>query len=90
MIPKISTRVDILGIINSKDMFKAYFLGQPIKLNQIMRPVIRVIESIPVQQLLILNRNAFNDSDNGPHDLIQLYRLAEKISFKHIFAVDDP
>ncbi|MBD4894576.1 CBS domain-containing protein, partial [Xanthomonas citri pv. citri] len=43
----------ILGIINSKDMFKAYFLGQPIKLNQIMRPVIRVIESIPVQQLLI-------------------------------------
>ncbi|MCI4170695.1 CBS domain-containing protein, partial [Bacillus spizizenii] len=43
----------ILGIINSIDMFIAYFLGQPIKLKQIMRPVISVIESIPVQQLLI-------------------------------------
>lgn len=43
----------ILGIINSKDMFKVYFFGQLIKLKQIMRFVIRVIESIFVQQFLI-------------------------------------
>ncbi|AKL86098.1 hemolysin family protein [Bacillus atrophaeus] len=43
----------IIGIINSKDTFKAFFLGQSIKLSQLTRPVIRVIESIPVQELLI-------------------------------------
>ncbi|MES1026753.1 hemolysin family protein [Bacillus velezensis] len=43
----------ILGIINNKDLFKAYFLGRSIELKEIMRPVIRVIESIPVQELLI-------------------------------------
>ncbi|NPC93943.1 HlyC/CorC family transporter [Bacillus sp. WMMC1349] len=43
----------IIGIINSKDLFRAYFLEQSTDLSQLMRPVIRVIESIPIQQLLI-------------------------------------
>ncbi|MDA7028088.1 hemolysin family protein [Bacillus sp. CLL-7-23] len=43
----------IIGIINSKDLFRAYFLEQSTDLSQLMRPVIRVIESIPIHQLLI-------------------------------------
>ncbi|KKB74634.1 hemolysin family protein [Bacillus sp. FSL M8-0052] len=43
----------IIGIINSKDLFKSYFLDQTIDLSELMRPVIRVIESIPIQELLI-------------------------------------
>lgn len=43
----------IIGIINSKDLFKAYFLDQSIEMSELMRPVIRVIENIPIQELLI-------------------------------------
>lgn len=43
----------IIGIVNSKDLFKSYFLDETIPLTDLMRPVIRVIENIPIQELLI-------------------------------------
>ena len=44
----------VIGVINSKDVFKASFLNQDVSIEDLMRPVIRVIESTPVQELLIL------------------------------------
>ena len=41
----------IIGIVNSKDLFKSYFLDETIPLTDLMRPVIRVIENIPIQEL---------------------------------------
>lgn len=80
----------ILGIINNKDLFKAYFLGRSIELKEIMRPVIRVIESIPVQELLIrmqkerIHMAILVDEYGGTAGLVTVEDILEEIVGKSV------
>ncbi|MBS2970293.1 HlyC/CorC family transporter [Metabacillus sp. KIGAM252] len=44
---------NIVGIINIKEVFHALYISKDVKMADMIRPVIKVIETIPIQDLLI-------------------------------------
>lgn len=75
----------VIGVINSKDVFKASFLNQDVTIEDLMRPVIRVIESTPVQELLILmqkeriHMSVLVDEYGGTAGLVTVEDILEEI-----------
>ncbi|MGE6676566.1 hemolysin family protein [Bacillus pumilus] len=75
----------VIGVINSKDVFKASFLNQDVTIKDLMRPVIRVIESTPVQELLILmqkeriHMSVLVDEYGGTAGLVTVEDILEEI-----------
>ncbi|MFJ5673273.1 hemolysin family protein [Bacillus safensis] len=75
----------VIGVINSKDVFKASFLNQDVSIVDLMRPVIRVIESTPVQELLILmqkeriHMSVLVDEYGGTAGLVTVEDILEEI-----------
>ncbi|WP_353854720.1 hemolysin family protein [Bacillus sp. Bos-x628] len=75
----------VVGVINSKDVFKASFLHQEVSIEDLMRPVIRVIESTPVQELLILmqkeriHMSVLVDEYGGTAGLVTVEDILEEI-----------
>ncbi|KPN14395.1 hypothetical protein AKG37_04840 [Bacillus australimaris] len=75
----------VIGVINSKDVFKASFLNQDVSIEDLMRPVIRVIESTPVQELLILmqkeriHMSVLVDEYGGTAGLVTVEDILEEI-----------
>ncbi|KIL13498.1 hemolysin family protein [Bacillus safensis] len=75
----------VIGVINSKDVFKASFLNQDVSIEYLMRPVIRVIESTPVQELLILmqkeriHMSVLVDEYGGTAGLVTVEDILEEI-----------
>ncbi|WP_255835777.1 hemolysin family protein [Bacillus sp. FS02] len=75
----------VIGVINSKDVFKASFLNQEVSIEDLMRPVIRVIESTPVQELLILmqkeriHMSVLVDEYGGTAGLVTVEDILEEI-----------
>ncbi|AOZ89528.1 hypothetical protein BK049_12975 [Bacillus xiamenensis] len=75
----------VIGVINSKDVFKASFLHQEVSIEDLMRPVIRVIESTPIQELLILmqkeriHMSVLVDEYGGTAGLVTVEDILEEI-----------
>ncbi|MGE6629867.1 hemolysin family protein [Bacillus sp. NPDC077027] len=75
----------VIGVINSKDVFKANFLQQDVSIEGLMRPVIRVIESTPIQELLILmqkeriHMSILVDEYGGTAGLVTVEDILEEI-----------
>ncbi|WP_426004936.1 hemolysin family protein [Bacillus sp. DWP3-1] len=75
----------VIGVINSKDVFKASFLNLDVTIEDLMRPVIRVIESTPVQELLILmqkeriHMSVLVDEYGGTAGLVTVEDILEEI-----------
>lgn len=75
----------VIGVINSKDVFKASFLNQDVTIEDLMRPVIRVIESTPVQELLIvmqkerIHMSVLVDEYGGTAGLVTVEDILEEI-----------
>ncbi|MFJ5964758.1 hemolysin family protein [Bacillus sp. NPDC093026] len=75
----------VVGVINSKDVFKASFLHQEVSIEDLMRPVIRVIESTPVQELLIfmqkerIHMSVLVDEYGGTAGLVTVEDILEEI-----------
>ncbi|GLF91929.1 UPF0053 protein YugS [Bacillus safensis] len=75
----------VIGVINSKDVFKASFLNKEVSIEDLMRPVIRVIESTPVQELLILmqkeriHMSVLVDEYGGTAGLVTVEDILEEI-----------
>ncbi|MDM5299276.1 hemolysin family protein [Bacillus pumilus] len=75
----------VVGVIHSKDVFKASFLHQDVTIEDLMRPVIRVIESTPIQELLILmqkeriHMSVLVDEYGGTAGLVTVEDILEEI-----------